>query len=64
MPVLDAQVTLVSNTSAVDDDSEDNEADASADLDHGQDKFHLTITADTEELDGNEHDKEDSNPDA
>lgn len=62
MPVLDTQVALVSNTSTVDDDSEDDEADASANLDHGEHEFDLAITADTEELNAYKHDKEDSNP--
>lgn len=62
VPVLGAQVSLVANTTTVDHDAEDDEADTGANLDHGENEFDFTIATDTEDLDGSEHDKEDSHP--
>lgn len=39
MPVLYAKVTLIANTTAVDDDAEDDETHASADLDNRKNKL-------------------------
>lgn len=39
MPVLGTEVALITDTTTVDDDTEDDESQASADLDGGQDEF-------------------------
>jgi hypothetical protein len=39
VPVLGTEVALITDTTTVDDDTEDDESQASADLDGGQDEF-------------------------
>lgn len=63
VPVLGAQVSLVADPAAVDDNTEDNEANTSANLDHGKDEFDFSVSTDTEYLYGGEDDKEDGDPD-
>jgi len=63
-PVLGANVALVANTTTVDDNTEDDETNTGADLDDGEHKLDLTISSNTEELDTNESDKEDTDPDS
>lgn len=63
-PVLGAQVSLVANTTAVDNDTEDNEPGTSANLDHGKDEFDFSVATNTEDLNGGKHDQEDRDPDA
>lgn len=66
LPVVETNVaTVVSgDTTAVGDDGKDDETHAGADLDDGESSFDLTISSDTEELDGNEEDEEESDPDS
>lgn len=64
MPVLDTQVSLVSNTTDVDYDTEDDEADASADFDHGENELDFAIATNSKYLDGCENKEEDRNPNA
>lgn len=64
MPVLGSDVTsgVCWHSPAVDDDTEDNEANHSKDLDATQNELNLTITFDTEEVDGADQDEEYGNP--
>lgn len=64
LPVSEADVSSViaGDTADIDDDGEDDEATASCDLDAREDEFDFTITSDTEDLDPNEEDQEDSDP--
>jgi hypothetical protein len=64
LPVLEADVALVANTTTVDDNTKDDETNTGADLDDGENKLDLTISSDTEELDTNKSDKEDRDPDS
>lgn len=62
-PVLGANVALVADTTAVDDDSKNDEANAGADLDHGEDELDFTVTLDAKDLDDGKSDQEDRDPD-
>lgn len=64
VPVLNTDVALVTDTTAVDDNTEDDEANTGADLDDGENKLNLTVTADTKYLDNHEDDEEDGDPDS
>lgn len=63
VPVLGAQVSLVTNATAVDDNAEDDEANTSADLDHGKDEFNFSVATNTKHLDRGKHNQEDGDPD-
>lgn len=65
MPVLRANVAtgVGRNTTAIDDDTEDDETRASENLDHREDELDLTETLYTENVDDSESNKEDSDPD-
>lgn len=65
MPVLSADVAtgIGGNTTAVDDNSEDDETRTSQNLDHGEDELDLTETLDTKDVDDSESNKKDSDPD-
>lgn len=63
VPVLGAEVALVANATAVDYDTEDDEADAGSNLDETENKLNLSVSADAKDLDDGEDDEEDSNPD-
>lgn len=43
VPVLGTEVALITDTTTVDDDTEDDESQTSADLDGGQDKFDCDV---------------------
>lgn len=62
-PVLAANVALVAGTAAVDDDTEDHEANTGEDLDEGEDELDFTVAADTKELDDDKRSHEHANPD-
>jgi hypothetical protein len=62
VPVLGTEVALITDTTTVDDDTEDDESQASADLDGGQDEFDLSVTTNTKDLNNGESDEEDSDP--
>lgn len=64
VPVLNTDVALVTDTTAVDDNTEDDEANTGADLDDGENKLNLTVTADTKDLDNHKDDEEDGDPDS
>jgi hypothetical protein len=64
VPVLNADVALVTDTTAVDDNTKDDEANTGADLDDGENKLNLAVTADTKDLDNHEDDEEDGDPDS
>lgn len=50
------------DATTVDNDAENDEPSASDDLDQGQDKFHLTISADSKDLDTAQEDQEYRDP--
>ncbi len=72
VPVMSSDVAAVRSieimgrfdTSAVDDDAEDDEPDDSENLDHSQNEFDFTISANAEDLNDTEEEEEDGDPDA
>jgi hypothetical protein len=64
IPVLHANVASVicGNTTAVDDDAENDETSASGDLDETDDKLDLAITLDSEELDDDKQEEQGNDP--
>lgn len=63
-PVLDTDVALVANATAVDDNTEDDETNTGADLDDRENKLNFTVTSNTEDLNAHEDNKEDRDPDS
>ena len=63
VPVLGTEVALVADTTAVDDDAEDDETRAGNDLDGAENELNLSVAADTKDLDDGEDDEEDGDPD-
>jgi hypothetical protein len=52
------------NTTAVDDDTGEDEADDSNDLDRAEDELDFTVATDTKDVDEDDDDKEDGDPHA
>lgn len=66
LPVFTTNVTSVVgwDTTAVDDDTSNDETNDSKDLHDTENELDLTVTLDTKEVDGNDQNKEDGNPDS
>jgi hypothetical protein len=64
MPVTSTDIATIvrGHTPTVNDDAEDDEANTSSYLDHGQRKFDFAIAENAENLDQNQKDQEYSNP--
>ena len=58
VPILSSDVTLIANSSCVDDYPEENKSQDSKNFDDREDELRLTIAFDAEEIDGDDDDKE------
>lgn len=62
---MESNVPVISgNTTAVDDDTGDNEANDSNDLDRAEDELDFTVATDTKDVDEDDDDEEDGDPHA
>jgi hypothetical protein len=65
VPVLESEVATVIgwDTTAVDDDTKDDETNDSDNLDRAENELNLSVTLDTENVDNGDQDEEDGDPD-
>ena len=64
MPVFRAEVSLVPNSAAINDNGKDDESSTAHDFNRAEDEFDFTIATDTEDLNNAEQEQKDGNPDA